>query len=159
MNESPESVLESPLGTELSSAEAAVLAALLEPRSLADGEYLIKEGTADDSLHVLQDGKLEVVKATGAGELATLAVLRRGDIAGGLSFIDGAPHTVSLRALCDSRVSSLKREDFERLVDDHPQLVYKVMRVVARSAHGIMHRMNHDYIELSNYIFKQHGRY
>jgi len=68
-------------------------------------------------------------------------------------------HTVGLRALCDCRVLSLQREDFEKIVDDHPQIVYKVMRAVARSAHRIVHQMNQDFIEMSNYIFKQHGRY
>ncbi len=33
------------------------------------------------------------------------------------------------------------------------------MRAVARSAHRIVHRMNTEFMELSNYIFKQHGRY
>jgi CRP-like cAMP-binding protein len=56
-------------------------------------------------------------------------------------------------------VYSLKREDFEKIVDENPRLVYKVMRAVARSTHRIVHRMNHDFIELNNYIFKQHGRY
>ena len=159
MNDTAELVLKSPLGTELTPEEGAVLAGLMQARSLSDGEYLISEGTADDSLHVILNGKLEVVKRTGAGELATLSVLREGDLAGELGFIDGAVHSVSLRALCASRVLSLKREDFERAVDEHPQLVYKVMRVVARSAHRVMQRMNHEFIELSNYIFKQHGRY
>lgn len=159
MDISTEAVLESPLGAELSADDAAVLGALLEEKSLSDGDYLVREGTADDRLYIVLDGKLEVVKSAGAGEFATLAVLREGDIAGGLSFIDGTAHSVSLRALCDSRVASLRREDFERLIDEHPRLVYNVMRVMARSAHGTMQRMNHDFMELSNYIFKQHGRY
>lgn len=53
----------------------------------------------------------------------------------------------------------MKRADFESIVAENPQLVYKVMRAVARSAHRIVHRMNYEFIELSNYIFKQHGRY
>ena len=152
-------ILESCLGTELSQEEAGVLGALMNPRELKDGDYLISDGTADDSLHVLLDGKLEVVKSAGADELASLAILREGDLAGELSFIDGAVHTVGLRALCDTRVLSLKREDFESEVKKNPELVYKVMRAVARSAHKIVHRMNSEAIELTNYIFKQHGRY
>jgi CRP/FNR family cyclic AMP-dependent transcriptional regulator len=152
-------ILESCLGTELSQEEAGVLGALMSPRELKDGDYLISDGTADDSLHVLLEGKLEVVKSAGADELASLAILREGDLAGELSFIDGAVHTVGLRALCDTRVLSLKREDFESIVDNNPQLVYKVMRAVARSSHRIIHRMNYESIELTNYIFKQHGRY
>ncbi len=64
-----------------------------------------------------------------------------------------------MRALTDCQVLSLTRADFEQLVETHPRLVYKVMRAIARSAHRIMHRMNAEFIELSNYVFKQHGRY
>ncbi|MDH3531967.1 MAG: cyclic nucleotide-binding domain-containing protein [Gammaproteobacteria bacterium] len=152
-------ILQSSLGAELTDEEAATLSGLMTSRELADGEFLIAEGVADDSLHVLLAGKLEVVKRTGADETASLAILRDGELAGELSFIDGQQHTVGLRALCDSRVLRLKREDFEGIVNTHPQLAYKVMRAVARSAHRIVHRMNHEFIELSNYIFKQHGRY
>ena len=154
-----ELVLGSSLGAELSQDEAGALASLMSRRELEDGEFLIDEGATDDSLHVLLVGKLEVVKRTGADETASLAILRAGALAGELSFVDGAVHTVGLRALCDSQVLSLKRADFENIVADNPQLVYKVMRAVARSAHRIVHRMNYEFIELSNYIFKQHGRY
>jgi CRP-like cAMP-binding protein len=152
-------VLLSTLGAELSQEEANALSGIMSTRELADGEFLISEGTTDNSLHVLLDGKLEVVKEAGAGQPASLAILRDGDLAGELSFIDGATHTVGLRALCDTRILSLQREDFENLVDQNPQLVYKVMRAIARSAHRIVHRMNYEFIELNNYIFKQHGRY
>jgi len=152
-------ILDSSLGGELTGEEGTTLASLMEMRILGDGEYLTSEGVAYDSLHVLLEGKVEVVKQAGAGETATLGILRDGELAGELSFIDGAPHTVGLRALCDSRVFSLKREAFEQLVDDHPAIVYKVMRAIVRSAHKTLSRMNYEFIELSNYIFKQHGRY
>lgn len=159
MNDATKLVLQSSLGTELLQEEADLLSSLMTMRELDDGEFLFTEGTADDSLHVLLEGKLEVVKSTGADEFASLAVLREGDLAGELSFVDGEPHTVGLRALCQSRALCLTREKFESIVADNPKLVYKVMRTVARSAHQIVHRMNYEFIELSNYIFKQHGRY
>ena len=159
MNESVNLILNSSLGSELSPEEAGELSALMNLKDLVDGNFLITEGTADDSLHVLLQGKLEVVKKTGADGTATLAILREGDLAGELSFLDGEVHTVGLRALGDTRVYTLKREDFEKIVDQNPRLVYKVMRAVARSTHRIVHRMNRDFIELNNYIFKQHGRY
>ena len=152
-------VLVSSLGAELSEREAAELSGLMSPRELKEGDYLITEGTSDDSLHVLVEGKLEVVKHTAADDIASLAVLREGDLAGELSFIDGHEHTVGLRALTHSQVLSLTREDFEKIVEKEPQLVYKVMRAIARSTHRIVHRMNAEFIELNNYIFKQHGRY
>jgi CRP-like cAMP-binding protein len=159
MSDAASLVLRSSLGAELDETEAAVLSGLMSSRELADGDYLIKEGSVDNSLHVLLEGKLEVVKHTGAGDISSLAILREGDLAGELSFIDGHEHTVGLRALTHSQILSLAREDFETIVDANPQLVYKVMRAIARSTHRIVHRMNTEFIELNNYIFKQHGRY
>ncbi len=152
-------VLDSSLGAELTEEEAQTLSSTMTLRDLADGEFLTTEGGRDDSLHLLVEGKLEVVKKAGAGETATLGILREGELAGELSFIDGAPHTVGLRALCDSRVFTLDRRSFEGFVDSHPHIVYKVMRTIVRSAHRTLSRMNVEFIELSNYIFKQHGRY
>jgi len=159
MNDKANLIASSSLGTELSDQEVEILGALMHDRELADDEFLFEDGTADDSLHVIMSGKLEVVKRTGDDNFASLAVLREGELAGELSFIDGAPHTVGLRTLCKTRVLSLRREDFEGIIDSNPRLVYKVMRAVARSAHRIVHRMNTEFVELSNYIFKQHGRY
>lgn len=159
MNTSVRHILDSRLGTELSAEEAEKLADLMVKKNLRGGEYLIEEGKVDDALHVLVDGNLEVVKRTASDGSASIAVVREGYLAGELSFIDGEVHTVGLRALSDCHVLSLSRENFETLIDSDPQLVYKVMRAVARSAHKIMHQMNSEFIELSNYIFKQHGRY
>ena len=158
MNDIAKLVEHSPLGVELENGEIELLGSLMEERYLSDGDFLIEDGGSDNSLHVILEGKVEVVKRAG-GDYASLAVLRDGELAGELSFIDGTPHTVGLRALCDTHVLSLTRPAFEGIIDSHPQLVYKVMRAVARSAHRIMHRMNTEFMELSNYIFKQHGRY
>ncbi len=152
-------ILLSSLGAELSDDEAGILSGLMTPRELSDGDYLIEEGTTDDSLHVVVEGKLEVVKKSAADHEASLAILREGDLAGELSFIDGHEHTVGLKALTHSQILSLERDKFENIVAENPQLVYKVMRAIARSTHRIVHRMNIENMELNNYIFKQHGRY
>ena len=55
-------ILQSSLGSELSQEEADALGNIMTARELADGEFLINEGVADDALHVLLDGKLESVR-------------------------------------------------------------------------------------------------
>jgi hypothetical protein len=44
-------------------------------------------------------------------------------------------------------------------LDEHPQIVYKLMRAIAREVHEITKRMNMQYGEMSNYIHHKHGRY
>jgi CRP-like cAMP-binding protein len=152
-------VAESPLGTELSPAQQARLAALARLRHVPAGEYLFEEGVRDDSIHVVLAGAFEVVRNAGVGEVTSLAVLRPRDLAGEMSFVDGTEHQVGLRAVADGDVLSLRRADFEKLLPADPELVYKTMRNVIRAAHERLRKMNLQYIELSNYIFKQHGRY
>ncbi len=154
-----ELVRASVLGRELSKEQCGALAEVVKIRRVRPGEHLIEEGASDDSLHVVLEGALEVVKNAGPGQPASLAVLRPRDLAGEMSFIDGTQHQTGLRAIAESEVLSLQRSDFERLIAKDSELVYKVMRAVIRAAHELMHRMNIQYIELSNYIFKQHGRY
>ena len=110
-------------------------------------------------MFVVSGGELEVVKATGGGEWVTLQVLRPGDIAGEMGFIDGAGHSAGIRSLGYSEVFSLDRSDLEKLLDEDPQLVYHVMRAIMRTVHSIMRRMNLQLIEMTNYVTKEHGRY
>jgi hypothetical protein len=37
--------------------------------------------------------------------------------------------------------------------------VYRVMRSIFRVVHGILHRMGAQQSELTNYIYKLHGKY
>ena len=76
-----------------------------------------------------------------------------------MGFIDGTDHSATLRALCDAEVYTLERPAFESLLDTHPALVYKVMRSIIRSVHSTLLRMNRQFVEMNNYIMKEHGRY
>jgi hypothetical protein len=53
----------------------------------------------------------------------------------------------------------MARAEFEKLINSHPMIVYKVMRGVVRNVHGIVRRVNSQSAELSNYIYRTHGRY
>jgi CRP/FNR family cyclic AMP-dependent transcriptional regulator len=152
-------ILRSPLATELSSEECAHLAKIVTMRHLDDEEMLIRESEVDNSLHVIVKGRLEVVKNTGGGDSTTLHILRTGELAGELGFIDGLEHSASLRSAGETEVFSLNREGLERLLSTHPQIVYKVMRAIIREVHAIVRRMNTQYVEMTNYITKVHGRY
>jgi CRP-like cAMP-binding protein len=152
-------ILNSPLGRELTPEQSRKLAEVVRGRCLEKGMFLLEEGQKDDSLHLVTGGELEVVKATGGGDWVTLQVLRPGDIAGEMGFIDGAEHSAAIRSLGYSEVVTLARSDLEKLLDDDPHLVFNVMRAIMRTVHGIMRRMNLQLIEMTNYVTKEHGRY
>jgi hypothetical protein len=53
----------------------------------------------------------------------------------------------------------LERAALEQLLDSQPTTVYFVMRAVVRSVHAIVGNMNNQYVQLTNYINRQGGRY
>lgn len=146
---------------ELSDAEVEILAGLFEVRDYKGGEAITTpDDEKNDNLFILAHGDIEVKILSGHDE-ATIHILKPGDLAGIITFVGGAASHISatLYAVGDTKVLSLERAMFETLVNSHPMIVYKVMRGVVRNVHGIVRRMNVQSTELSNYIFRTHGRY
>jgi len=147
------------LGADLDEREYDVLCELLTVRELADQEVLVREDTIDNHLYVVADGTLGVVRNINSDQRLTIATLGAGDLAGELSFIDATKRHASLVALGRTRVLGLEREHFESLLTSHPLLFYHVIRAIVRTVHAIQQRLSLQAVELSNYIYKQHGRY
>lgn len=153
-------VRNSALAVELTGDQCAVLADVVSLRALKDGEVLVKQGASDNHLYVIVSGSLAVARQVdGSGEWVTLHVLTTGDLAGELGFMDGRPHYAALRANGPTQVLVLEREKFESLLAREPVVVYRVMRAIFRVVHVILNRMAMQTSELTNYIFKVHGKY
>jgi CRP-like cAMP-binding protein len=154
-----EGLSRSKIATELTPAQCETLAAAVSVRDLRQGDVLVREGDSDDHLYVVVSGSLGVIKAVGTENELTLNVMRPGDVVGELSFLDGATRFASLIAMADSRVLGLSRGDLEALLDRDPHLVYRVMRAIVRIVHDIQRRLSMQTAELTNYLYKTHGRY
>jgi CRP-like cAMP-binding protein len=147
------------LAAELSDEQCRKLAARIVLRDLEDGEVLVKEGTSDSHLYVLVAGTIAVARGAGTPEEVQLFTLGAGDTVGELSFLDDNVHYASFVARGAVRVFGLERAQLEALLDGDAQIVYRVMRAIVRRVHQNQHRLAAQATELSNYIFKQHGRY
>jgi CRP/FNR family transcriptional regulator, cyclic AMP receptor protein len=147
------------LAADLGEDECRVLSGLCSVHDLADGDVLVREGKADNHLHVVASGMLGVVRNADSDDRVTIATLGVGDLAGELGFVDGTERHASLVALGGARVLGLEREKLESLLNTHPVIVYHVMRAIIRTVHQIQRRLSLQAVELQNYISKQHGRY
>ena len=147
------------LATELSDEQCRTLAERVQLRNLADGETLVREGTSDSHLYAIVSGTVAVARAAGTAEEVQLFTLGAGDTVGELSFLDDNVHYASFVARGATRVLGLERAQLEALLERDPQVVYRVMRAIVRRVHQNQHRLAAQASELTNYIFKQHGRY
>jgi len=154
-----ELIQHSTLTSDLTPAQCENLAKLTQVRELSAADILIEQGQVDDSLHIIGHGVLAVERKTAGGDVVTLHILKPGDLAGAMGFIDGTEHAATLRSVGKTVVVSLRRQDLETIVTSDPQLVYGLMRGIVRSVHRILREMNLQNVELNNYITKTHGKY
>lgn len=154
-----EALRRSRLAAELNEAQCRKLAAVMTVHELKDGDVLVHEGAPDDHLYIIESGALAVVKGAGTPEAVTLNTLASGELAGELSWLDGAERYASLVASGPTRVLGLEREKLESMTASDGEIVYRVMRAIVRVVHALQRRLTMQQSELTNYIYKQHGRY
>lgn len=150
---------QSKLAAELSDDQCRALSELVTLRDLRHGEVLVKEGEADNHLYTIVNGTISVVRNAGTPEEVPLFIIGAGDFADELGFMDGTVHYASLVASGGTRVLGIERERLESLLARDPDIVYKVMRAIVRAVHQIQRQLSMQSAELTNYIYKLHGRY
>ena len=147
------------LSENIDETECEILTGAFQLQKLATDEILIREGKVDDALYIVIDGDLVVTRDAGGDEFVVLSHPKAGDVAGAMGFIDGNSHSATLRTSKDSHVLALHREILKGMIEEHPQLVYKVMKMIIRSVHQTLLRMDQQFVQMNNYIMKEHGRY
>lgn len=98
------------------------LSEALEPRALAAGETLCREGESGDGLYLLNEGRLEIRVRVGADE-ARVDRVEAPAVVGEAAMLTGRPRTATVAALEDSTLQFLPRAAFARLAERHPALV------------------------------------
>lgn len=105
--------------------------------TIQDEEYLFKIGDPDDSIYVLQNGRVKVFLTEADGTELTLKESVNGDsIVSLLSVMDAlAGHTmpfktVSAKAMETSILLKLKVSDFKDILDKYPESIARVTQII-----------------------------
>ena len=152
-------VRNSTVGFDLTEDQAKLLAEKLGVRLLKEGELLVKEGEADQTLFILAKGKIGVTSKDIGGTNRQVYTMKEGECAGTRAFVEQSPRKATLHAIGDATVYTLTPADFGSLLDAQPRLAFTVMRALFRVTHANLSRMNQETQQLSNYISKTQGRY
>ena len=98
-------------------------AGLLRLRHYRKGEVVFHQGDAGDALFVIDSGAVKIVlPSPGGEEEAIIATLHEGDFFGELALLDGADRSATAIAHESSTLHRLARRDFDRLIEEQPQL-------------------------------------
>jgi ATP-binding cassette subfamily B protein len=89
----------------------------LERVRVEQGELVVRQGDASDSMFFVEEGRLRALWQTEEGKLGDVAYLRRGDFFGERSLLLGAPRAVSVEAVTPATLLVLHEPDFRRLFE------------------------------------------
>jgi CRP-like cAMP-binding protein len=106
------------------------------------GDLIIREGLHGGNLHILINGKAEVIKGGLRGKGKQLAKLQRGSVFGEMSVFDGAPYSASVRALEDCDIHIIRGSDFENFLKSNLQAAYGIFRTLLSSISNRLRRTN-----------------
>jgi len=103
---------------------------LFEWVCLPGGETLCRQGDPTDAVFIVIDGSLETLVVTD-GDERLINVLERGAAIGEVGALCGEPRSATIRAMRDSDLIRIQKDQFVRLLNDHPQVAVNFARMLA----------------------------
>ena len=100
---------------------------------LPAGTVLFHENEPGNSMYIVTDGTIEVVKALGEGEEWRMTQLHAGSYVGELALLEpGGRRSAAVRAVSDVEVVALQRADFDALLARQPRVATELMETLNR---------------------------
>jgi anion transporter len=115
-----ETIRSIPLFSGLSREDIAKILGKLEEKSFAAGAIIFSQGEKGDSFYLTQSGAVQVVLESAGGRSESIAVLGPQEWFGEMALLSGEPRSATIRAVKDTVVWRLSREDWDELIEKHP---------------------------------------
>uniref|UniRef100_A0A8C0HS39 lysophospholipase n=1 Tax=Buteo japonicus TaxID=224669 RepID=A0A8C0HS39_9AVES len=127
---------------------------------LHEGEYIFRPGQLDNSIYVVQDGKLEVcIQESDGTEVVVKEVLAGDSVHSLLSILDvitghPAPYkTVSARAAIPSAILRLPASAFQDVFQKYPETLVRVVQIIMVRLQRVTFLALHNYLGLTTELF------
>ncbi|MBN1384209.1 MAG: cyclic nucleotide-binding domain-containing protein [Elusimicrobia bacterium] len=108
--------------------EIQVLLPYISGKDFKKGDVLIKQGTAGDSLFIIDEGTIDIIDdKNNSKKIATLA---QGDVLGEMALVTGEPRSVTAVAVSDVKTWLILKEHFDYILQNSPKLAEAVKKLV-----------------------------
>jgi flavin-dependent dehydrogenase len=113
------------------------------------GDVIIRQGEVGNSMYVIQDGYVEVIKEAG-GQEVQLAVLGKDDFFGEMAIFEKEVRGATVRTVGTARILTIDSKNLLRRIHEDPSLAYRLVQVMS----GRVRKLGDDYASFSTARFK-----
>jgi CRP/FNR family transcriptional regulator, cyclic AMP receptor protein len=128
----PEILRSIPLFELLDDDEAALLAEHLDEAHYLAGQLISSTGDPGGTMYVIHAGRVERFVKDKNGEHVCLGYGGKGDVFGEMSLLDNEPRSASARAVEDTHLFVVDRNDLEMLVKAHPAAALDMIQMLGK---------------------------
>ncbi|MDI6776474.1 MAG: cyclic nucleotide-binding domain-containing protein [Syntrophales bacterium] len=132
---------------------------ILHPVKFPENEIIMREGDAGDSMYIIMEGTVEVVKSLIISDMdeedrEKSKVFTRLDakhhaVFGEIALLEKQKRTATVKALTNCLVYKIKRDDFLRLAEKDHELGYRMLLNLARIISARLRKADEDTIKLT----------
>ena len=99
-------------------------------------------GDPSDTVYLLKKGRVKISKVSEEGREATLAILEAGEIFGEVEALQAVSRESMVQALEPVMVCEIRREDFERFLNQSPDVGGKIIKLISGRLRRIESRVS-----------------
>ncbi len=96
------------------------------------GHVIIREGEVGESLYLLVDGRVRVLKGD-----RSVAELGEREVFGEMALLDPGPRSATVQALTDVVMLCIKREDFSDIMTEKNEIARGIIQVLTRRLRAV----------------------
>ena len=122
-----------PIFNHLEDAEMDMIAASARVLHLQKGEILFHAGERDDTLYIVNSGKVRMYRLSDSGKEQLVRILHPGDFTGEYTiFQPGSTHENYAEALENTSICQINQVDVQRYLVEYPEISLKILSEVTK---------------------------
>lgn len=121
------------------------------------GKVIFREGEPGDGAYLIKKGGINILSRIEDREIL-LAELREKDIFGEMALVDGEPRSADARTLTDTILGFLRRETYNRFINEKSELSYRLMSSICLGLLRHIYRLDDMYLQVKSLISQDLGK-
>ncbi|MCU9789231.1 Crp/Fnr family transcriptional regulator [Enterococcus faecalis] len=101
-------------------------------QAFSTGQFIYQAEEILQSLYLIQEGRVKVYRIGSSGKEQIIRILEQGDFVGELALFEEQHYEFFIEAILPTKVCTIHKEDFKRILLLHPQIALELLSEMAR---------------------------